>query len=496
MPFVTKLLFPCEYINHLHLIYFICKFFFCYFFQKRDQEILREKQNQFMYSHGGSIRPISNLGWNNIFFSNGLQGFFNMQQLIAASSAAQQGNPNTLPNSAQFMLPFNNNPTAWSIPPPQGIQPQLQQQQLQQQQPQRNSNFQEELQELQHQQEAEEENPPSSLLEPTQSEIVVEQQQSESVPKNKQQSPKLIGVTGSATTTTATTDIDLFLQPNQWNKNTRPAEDINVEEEASQYQWPYQEYERASHNLESNGHGIIQHDIINASIHANQPDGEHPSEICTSPTAEMYYQFWPLKPDQINQKEQLPRLSPDELQTILARGGENAPILSPVHDNRVQYSDPPFLLNDFQQQQQQHLNSQESELDEHPLANVESGFPSLMVDHQQALHTERIGELMKEQQEWGKIDFLKQQKIQQGYDIETETADETENESVYEQPLLAENEPDSCYFMHNGDDFTGDEAAERDDEENMDFINNNNKSSLTPLERNYLTILQSQKDER
>jgi len=50
--------------------------------------------------------------------------------------------------------------------------------------------------------------------------------------------------------------------------------------------------------------------------------------------------------------------------------------------------------------------------------------------------------------------------------------------------------------MHNGDDFTGDEAAERDDEENMDFINNNNKSSLTPLERNYLTILQSQKDER
>ena len=84
------------------------------------------------------------------------------------------------------------------------------------------------------------------------------------------------------------------------------------------------------------------------------------NNICTSPTPDMYYQFLPMKMDQ---KEQLPRLSPNELQSILTRGGENTvPVLSPVHDNRAQFSEPPFLLNELQQ------NSQESELEENPIA--------------------------------------------------------------------------------------------------------------------------------
>ena len=216
--------------------------------------------------------------------------------------------------------------------------------------------------------------------------------------------------------------------------------------------------------------------------------------ICTSPTPDMYYQFFPMKMDQ---KEQLPRLSPNELQSILTRGIESSvPVLSPVHDNRAQFSEPPFLLNEFQQ------NSQESELEENPIGD-DGGrdFRCLVTatptDEE---NVDKISEMMKEQEEWGKIDFVKEQHLQQGYDIETETADETESENnnIFDKSSMEqrqEREPDSCYFVKSDIGITnGDQQVSLESGE--EIHPQSSAASMTSLERNFLTILQSrQRDE-
>ena len=206
------------------------------------------------------------------------------------------------------------------------------------------------------------------------------------------------------------------------------------------------------------------------------PKDDDQSNICTSP--DMLYQFWSMKPDHppVEAKEQLPRLSPDELQNILVRNG-NTNILSPVHDNRAQFSEAPFLLNEFQQ------NTQESEMEENPMEvenDEESEYPRCLSNTDE-MQADKMSEIMKNEEEWSKIDFVKEQKIQQGYEVETETADETtENESVYDQQSpSARGGPEACYYVNNNN-FEENSPVDAD------------STNMTSIERNFLAILQAQ----
>lgn len=238
-----------------------------------------------------------------------------------------------------------------------------------------------------------------------------------------------------------------------------------------------------------------------------QKRARYDGNICTSPTPDMYYQFLPMK---VDRKEQLPRLSPNELQSILTRG-ESAPVLSPVHDHRAEFSEPPFLLNEFHHHNQ---NSQEPELEENPMPSPvnedddREEFPQCLGsadepvdvddDPEGAIHVNKMNEMM-EQEAWSKIDFVKEQHLQQGYDIETETADETESENnIFESSPAEQRQPDSCYFVKNDVSVTGtgrenDTSMDEEDDDNLQHQQQQQQqsSSMTPLERNFLAILQS-----
>jgi len=180
-----------------------------------------------------------------------------------------------------------------------------------------------------------------------------------------------------------------------------------------------------------------------------------------SPTEDMYYQLWRGRDDPT--KNTLPRLSPNELQAILMSRVEDQQILSPVSHNRATYSE----VQPIQQPDHSSRSSQESELEENPLPRYEDTIQPISNDQsansifQQLQEVQQYGEGLKDQGEWSKIDFIRQQMYQQGLDIETETADE---------------DSDGLSKFH------GDYTKRR----KMDESNN-----LTCLERAYLTNLRN-----
>lgn len=201
-------------------------------------------------------------------------------------------------------------------------------------------------------------------------------------------------------------------------------------------------------------------------------------ESSISPTEEMYYQI--LREKEPGTKSVLPSLSPNDLQTILMARGEGAQILSPVTDNRANYSE----VHSFSQQDNSPHSSQESELEENPIPtnNYESTkplsntfLPSKNVDsiynQQQLLQARHEGsDRFKTEAEWSKIDFVKQQMLQEEMDVETETADETDSDGL--------SKPD-----YNDDEYSQSIPAHKHIEQ----------STITALERNFLNIIEGQK---
>ncbi|XP_057312891.1 uncharacterized protein LOC130654347 [Hydractinia symbiolongicarpus] len=200
-------------------------------------------------------------------------------------------------------------------------------------------------------------------------------------------------------------------------------------------------------------------------------------ESSISPTEEMYYQL--LREKERGTKSVLPSLSPNDLQTILMARGEGAQILSPVTDNRANYSE----VLSFSQQDNSPHSSQESELEENPIPtnNYESTkplsntfLPSKKVDsiyNQQQLQARHEGsDRFKTEAEWSKIDFVKQQMLQEELDVETETADETDSDGI--------SKPD--YY---DDEFSQSIPAHKHIEQ----------STITSIERNFLNIIKGQK---
>lgn len=213
------------------------------------------------------------------------------------------------------------------------------------------------------------------------------------------------------------------------------------------------------------------------------PDVEN-NDRYSSPTDVMYYQLWPNAKDTNAAKASLPRLSPNELQTILlTREGENMQqMLSPVQNNRAQFSEAPILINEYQ-------TSQDSELDENPIAAIDSGPRHPQVDRfiVQEKRMEEMEENLKDQETWSKIDFIKEQSIRQGFDVDTETADETENESVSESSIYCSIQ-DEGYFIK--------ERHENVDMEEADNTQSDKDIQMTAMEKNYLAILQGQQQEQ
>ena len=440
-----------------------------------EQQLLREKQEQFMHAYP-STKPVSNLNFNNIFFPNGLQGYINLQHMLNVASQPSVLMPGQQPIGYQA-APY---PTISSLTLPPTIPP-----------------------------------PPPPLQTINLNSPLLNHH-----PHHQDH----YGLSESVTSSKDLRQQHQFHQ--QWNAhqdqffNNYSSKEQN---EQSFSQWPQvQQYTTAttslsnapmevcdvkeSHKLAVADDGfpltsVGQKDSMVASYPVPQQkrarfDG---TNICTSPTPDMYYQFLPMKMDQ---KEQLPRLSPNELQSILTRGGENTvPVLSPVHDNRAQFSEPPFLLNELQQ------NSQESELEENPIAghdDVDDERSLCYLAHpapeptqpntEEEMTADKMSEIMKEQEEWSKIDFVKQQQLQQqGYDMETETADETGSENnMFEKSSMdqqqQQREPDACYFVKN--DVSG-AHAENDEMNETSSENHQASASMTSLERNFLAILQS-----
>ena len=450
-----------------------------------EQQLLREKHEQFMHSYPNT-KPVSNLNFNNIFFPNGLQGYINLQHMLnVASQPSVIMPPSQQPMAYPPAVPY---PSISSVSLPQTIPPPP---------------------------------PPPPLATVNSPSLNHHHHHQDHVPSE------------SMTSTKDLRQQHQFHQ--QWNAHQDQFFNnySNKQQHDQSYnQWPHvQQYTTATtsinntpmevcdvkeqHKLSVTDDGfpltsVGQKDSMVASypVPQQQKRARFDSEnnICTSPTPDMYYQFLPMKMDQ---KEQLPRLSPNELQSILTRGGENTvPVLSPVHDNRAQFSEPPFLLNELQQ------NSQESELEENPIAEHDEddgGERSLCyLAHpephppqpttEEELTVDKMSEMMKEQEEWSKIDFVKQQQLQQqGYDMETETADETGSEnnmfdkSSMDHQQQHQREPDSCYFVKN--DISGTHHGGDDDEMVLDETtsaeNHQASTSMTSLERNFLAILQS-----
>lgn len=205
------------------------------------------------------------------------------------------------------------------------------------------------------------------------------------------------------------------------------------------------------------------------------------------PMEEMYYQLWPNTKENNVSKASLPRLSPNELQTILlSRDADNMQqMLSPVQNNRAQFSEAPILINEYQA-------SQESELDENPIISMDSAPQHDQVAHfiAQEKRIEEMENNLKDQESWSKIDFLKEQNLHQGFDVDTETADETENESVTES--IYSNIQDEACFLKERNEKTECLAEDDEDKEKSEEKVREN-SSMTTIERSYLTILQGQR---
>jgi len=386
-----------------------------------EMQILCEKQ-ELPFSLANA-KPITNFAAsNNMFFPTGLQGFFNLQQQMMT---AQNANP----------MIYSGVPTGWQVAS----------------------------------------SPTSSAnTQPTTSSVF------------KQDQIETFG--------------QMSIPPQEERSITEPSPDVNLSSQHWEEKKDHSIHEESQDLTLQNWNEIQQSEevvqcdstleVINTDVQkvcsefprSNALPLEHTkvddqSSICTSP--DMLYQFLSMKPDHPSAevKEQLPSLSPHELQNILARDG-NTNILSPVHDNRAQFSEAPFLLNEFQQ------NTQESEMEENPMEvendeNIE--YRRCLANTE--IQADKMSDIMKNEEEWSKIDFVKEHKIQQGYEVETETADETtENESVYDQQSpSAMGVPEACYYVNNNNNF-----------EESPSVENNGVTNMTSLERNFLAILQAQ----
>lgn len=220
------------------------------------------------------------------------------------------------------------------------------------------------------------------------------------------------------------------------------------------------------------------------------------SSSATSPTKEMYYKLWSNKVG--DTRNSLPSLSPDDLK-ILSRatgnGDDNRQLLSPVTDHRAAYSE----ISPFQPTSELPAlpNSQlDDEFEEDPLY-----FPSCSIQAKTLnAHTAANEDLFNLQAcfnpqpsklkrrnytesltEWGKIDFVRQQRMEE-VDIETETADESDDEPDANMEKIPITVPIS--EVHPLATHPPSLVKRKDDER---------KSPLTNFERSYLDMMSENK---
>jgi len=179
----------------------------------------------------------------------------------------------------------------------------------------------------------------------------------------------------------------------------------------------------------------------------DEVDDENDSEEASPnlATGEMYYQpgdqmLWAQKPETVDMNA-LPRLSQDDL-NILSRSGVGE-MMTPGSHNRLSYVQMESAIEQYHFPQRDDHSEGVVEMDEEPLPR--SFLASRDNDDNHDNHNNNhsnnhnrdddnederpaIGAPCIAQDEWGKIDFVKQKALVDGDDVDTDTGDESETE--------------------------------------------------------------------